>query len=116
MSYGPAVPHASMTGKVWRRVRAAWRENDNVRRGDGRVAILFLLPDLIGFVAFTLSGILGTFGISFLRWNLVQPPNWVGRNNYRDLLGDRILCQVLGDTVDLCVGVVTTCTTGDQLS
>ena len=34
MSYGPAVPRASMSGEVWRRVRAAWRENDNVRRGD----------------------------------------------------------------------------------
>src|SRR5437588_3983903 len=106
MSYGPAVPRASLAGEAWRRVRTAWRENDNVRRGDGRVAILFLLPDLIGFVAFTLSGILGTFGISFLRWNLVQPPNWVGLNNYRDLLGDPLFWQVLGNTAYYAVGVV----------
>ena len=90
MSYGPAVPRASMTGEALRRVRAAWRENDNVRRGDARVALLFLLPDLIGFVMFTLAGILGTFGISFLHWNLVQPPNWVGLENYRDLGGRSI--------------------------
>jgi multiple sugar transport system permease protein len=106
MSYGPAVPRASMTGEVWRRVRAAWRENDTVRRGDARVALLFLLPDLIGFVMFTLAGILGTFGISFLHWNLVQPPSWVGIENYRDLAGDPLFWQVLGNTAYYAVGVV----------
>src|SRR5215831_5039432 len=106
MSYGPAAPGTSMTGAAWRRLRAAWRENDNVRRGDGRVAILFLLPDLIGFVAFTLSGILGTFGISFLHWNLVQPPSWVGPDNYQTLLQDPLFWQVLGNTAYYAVGVV----------
>src|SRR2546421_10471066 len=106
MSYGPMVPRTSMTAEGWRRLRTAWRENENVRRGDGRVALLFLLPDLIGFVAFTLSGILGTFGISFLHWNLVQPPSWVGLDNYRDLLGDSLFWQVLGNTSYYAVGVV----------
>src|SRR5437764_1155917 len=63
MSYGPAVPHASMTGEVWRRVRAAWRENDNVRRGDGRVALLFLLRGLI-------DSFLYMIGIN-------DPPGWL---------------------------------------
>ena len=99
----PSSPPAS---GLWRRVRRAWRENDSVRRGDGRVALLFLLPDLIGFVVFTLSGIMGTFGLSFLHWNLVQPPNWAGLNNYRDLLQDPLFWQVMGNTTYYAVGVV----------
>src|ERR687885_2001632 len=104
MSYGPTVFRTSMAAEGWRRVRAAWRENDNVRRGDGRVALLFLLPDLLGFIMFTLAGILGTFGISFLRWNLVQPPRWVGLDNYRDLLDAPLFWQVLGNTAYYAVG------------
>lgn len=105
MSYGPVAPPASRSG-IWSRLRAAWRENDNVRRGDARVALLFLLPDLIGFVVFTLSGILGTFGISFLHWNLVQPPSWNGLNNYDTILHDALFWQVLGNTTYYAVGVV----------
>lgn len=106
MTYGPVTPPAMAAGGMRRRLRAAWAENGAIRRGDGRVALLFLLPDLIGFVVFTLSGILGTFGISFLRWNLVQPPQWVGLANYGDLLHEPLFWQVLGNTAYYAVGVV----------
>jgi multiple sugar transport system permease protein len=99
------LPQAQAAGSLRGRLRGAWAESD-VRRGDGRVAILFLLPDLIGFVLFTLLGILGTFGIGFLRWNLVQPPQWVGLANYDTLLHDPLFWQVLGNTVYYAGGVV----------
>lgn len=77
-----------------------------VRRGDGRVALLFLLPDLIGFVVFTLVGVLGTLGISFLHWNLVAPARWVGLDNFNEVLHDSLFWQVLWNTVYYTLGVV----------
>lgn len=77
-----------------------------MRRGDGRVALLFLLPDLIGFVVFTLVGVLGTLGISFLHWNLVAPARWVGLDNFNEVLHDSLFWQVLWNTVYYTLGVV----------
>jgi multiple sugar transport system permease protein len=78
----------------------------DIRRGDGRVALLFLLPDLVGFVVFTLVGVLGTLGISFVRWDLVQPATWVGFANYTGILHDDLFWQVLRNTTYYTVGVV----------
>jgi multiple sugar transport system permease protein len=105
VSLQPVVRPGAAGGAV-RRLSAAWREGDSVRRGDGRVAILFLLPDFIGFVIFTLLGILGTAGLSFFNWNLVQPPTWAGLTNYRTLLEDPLFWQVLGNTAYYAAGVV----------
>ncbi|MGH2347331.1 MAG: carbohydrate ABC transporter permease [Chloroflexota bacterium] len=76
------------------------------RRGDGRVAILFLLPDLIPFVAFTVLGVLATFGLSFTKWDLVAAPNWIGFENYRNLFSDDLFLKVVRNTVYYTLGVV----------
>ncbi len=102
----PLIAGSGPAGSLWRRLGKAWAGQDPVRRGDGRVALLFLLPDLIGFVVFTLLGILGTFGISFVHWNLVAPPSFVGLQNYKDLTDDPLFWQVLGNTVYYAAGVV----------
>ena len=52
------------------------------------VAWLFLLPSLIGFIAFyAVPAIRGLF-ISFTDWNLLTDPNPVGLENYRTLISD----------------------------
>lgn len=68
------------------------------RRGDLGVAILFLLPDFIGFLVFTLLGVVGTLAISFTHWNLVSTPSWVGFSNYNDMANDPLFWQVLKNT------------------
>ena len=77
-----------------------------MRRGHGRVALLFLLPDLIGFVIFTLVGVLGTLGISFLHWDLVAPATWRGLANYSAVLRDPLFWKVLRNTIYYTLGVV----------
>ncbi len=97
-----------------RPARSAWRRAvdrlapapGTYRRGDGRVALLFLLPDLIPFVVFTVCGVFATGGLSLAHWDLVSPPTWVGLRNYGDLLGDDTFRQVLGNTAAYVVGVV----------
>lgn len=76
------------------------------RRGDGRVAILFLLPDLIPFVAFTVLGVFATFGLSFTKWDLVATPNFVGLENYRNLFSDDLFRKVVRNTFYYTLGVV----------
>lgn len=70
------------------------------------MAILFLLPDLIPFVAFTVLGVLATLGLSFSRWDLVTAPSWVGLDNYRFLFSDDLFLKVVRNTVYYTLGVV----------
>ena len=76
------------------------------RRGDGRAAVLFLLPDLIPFLLFTVLGVLSTLGLSFVHWDLIAAPSWTGLQNYGNLLDDPTFHQVLLNTLYYAVGVV----------
>ncbi|MGH2409851.1 MAG: carbohydrate ABC transporter permease [Chloroflexota bacterium] len=70
------------------------------------MAILFLLPDLIPFLAFTVLGVFATFGLSFSRWDLVTAPSWVGFGNYSNLFSDDLFRKVVRNTVLYTLGVV----------
>jgi multiple sugar transport system permease protein len=59
------------------------------RRGEGRVALLFLLPAGFGFVLFYAWPALQTFYLSFTDYSLLATPNWVGAQNYADAMSDR---------------------------
>ena len=60
-----------------------------VARRDERAAYLFLSPWLIGLLAFWLVPIVGSLLLSFSEWNIITPPEWVGLDNYRDMIDDR---------------------------
>jgi multiple sugar transport system permease protein len=49
---------------------------------------LFIAPWLIGFLVFTLGPFLQSFYLSFTRYNIVQPPKFIGLANYRMMLFD----------------------------
>jgi len=49
---------------------------------------LFIAPWLIGFLVFTLGPFIQSFYISFTRYNIVQPPKFIGLANYRMMLFD----------------------------
>ena len=53
------------------------------------VAFLFLLPSLIGFIAFFAVPAVRGFWISLTDWDLLTDPEWVGFDNYRKLVSDR---------------------------
>lgn len=59
------------------------------RRGEGRVALLFLLPAGFGFVLFYAWPALQTFYLSFTDYSLLATPNWVGARNYAEAMSDR---------------------------
>lgn len=51
------------------------------------VACLFLLPNIIGFLVFTAWPVVASALLSFTSWDLLSPPQWVGLDNFVELLG-----------------------------
>lgn len=79
------------------------------------IAILFLAPNLIGFVVFTAGPILFSLAMSFTDWALTKhnalsgvPMRWVGFENYRrTLTGDEshLFWDYFGNTAFMMLGI-----------
>lgn len=57
------------------------------RRKEVLTAYLFLLPNFLGFVAFTSGPVIASLYLAFTRWDLFRPPRWAGLQNFVSLLG-----------------------------
>lgn len=66
---------------------------------DGFWAAVFLTPNFMGFLVFTLFAVLASFGLSFTSWDLLGPVRWTGLANYRELLGDETFVKVFWNTL-----------------
>lgn len=77
-----------------------------LRRREVTAAYGFLLPNLLGFAVFTFFPVLAALLISFTDWDLLQPPVWVGLENYRTLFADPLFGQVLKNTALYVLGTV----------
>ncbi len=67
-------------------------------RQESRWAFWLLLPALLGLGLFTAVPMLGSFGLSFMQWDLLGTPRWVGVANYVDLVRDPLFWKVMGQT------------------
>ncbi len=47
---------------------------------------MFLAPWLVGFICFTLGPVLVSLYLSFTKFDLLQPPVWIGADNYARML------------------------------
>jgi multiple sugar transport system permease protein len=50
-------------------------------------ALMFLLPNMLGFMVFTLLPVLAAFILSLFQWDLFHRPRFVGLQNFTTLLG-----------------------------
>ncbi len=57
-----------------------------LRRREARAGLLFVLPWLLSLLIFTTYPVLAEFYLSLTDYNVVQPPTWVGLQNYRTML------------------------------
>jgi multiple sugar transport system permease protein len=62
------------------------------------VAYLLLSPALVLYIAFIGIPLAGIVLISFVQWNLISPPHFVGLGNYRAVAHDAQLGQTLWNT------------------
>ncbi|GAB2871879.1 sugar ABC transporter permease [Streptomyces deserti] len=72
-------------------------------REDGRLAALFVAPAMLGFLVFLLWPTLRGIYLSFTRYNLLTPAEWVGLDNYVRMVNDPIFWNSLWVTVEYVV-------------
>jgi len=61
--------------------------------------LAFISPWIIGFLAFFVYPLLLSLYYSFTEYNLLQPPKWVGLQNYSNLAEDTHYQNAVGNTV-----------------
>jgi len=72
-------------------------------RGGGLTTVLFLLPMLFVFAAFSWYPIVRTVLMSLQHTNLVQAPTWVGLQNFREVLQDPLLPIAVKNTLEFAL-------------
>lgn len=69
-----------------------------MKHSESRAAFLFLLPNILGFLLFSMIPTVASFGISFLDWGLLNTPSFIGLANYGELLTDDVFWLALKNT------------------
>ncbi len=77
-----------------------------VQRSELKWAYLFIAPQMIGLAVFTLGPILYAGYLSFTKWSLIRPPQWVGLQNYIDQLQDPTFGNLLRNTLFITGGYI----------
>jgi multiple sugar transport system permease protein len=101
-----AVPPQSKPIIVKRPATATRRRRGGWRPSSQPEAYLFLLPSLLGLLAFTAVPVLAALWLSFQDWNLIRSPVFVGVANYAELARDPVFRQAFGNTLYFLVTVV----------
>lgn len=68
---------------------------------------LFLLPALLGTLIFIIIPVLCSFGLSFVKWDLLNPITFVGLENYKNLFNDKVFYQTLVNTIVFAISTST---------
>lgn len=83
-----------LCGEVFALARAS-----AMRRREALTGYLFILPWLMGFLVFSLGPLAASLYLSFTNYNLLQPPQWVGVQNYIQMVHDPDFWQSLHVTL-----------------
>lgn len=78
--------------------RSASRAGRRRPQGDLRIALLFILPAMIGFVFFYLVPTVRGIYLSFTEYNILGDPEWVGFENYVAIAKDALFWNSLAVT------------------
>jgi multiple sugar transport system permease protein len=75
------------------------RRARGTKRGHLPLALLLIAPAVIGFAVFFAYPTIQGIYYSFTDFHVLTPPNWVGLDNFRELLGDDVFWHSLLVTV-----------------
>jgi len=73
--------------------------NHSPKWSEALTGYLFILPTFIGFTLFILYPIVESVRISFMDYSILRGSEYIGLENYIDILGDRRVRTVYGNTV-----------------
>ncbi len=60
---------------------------------------IFILPALAGTLIFIVIPVICSFGLSFTKWDLLNPVQFVGFDNYSQIFTDNLFYKILWNTV-----------------
>ena len=60
---------------------------------------IFILPALIGTLIFIVIPVICSFGLSFAKWDLLNPIQFAGLNNYKEIFFDALFYKILWNTI-----------------
>ena len=61
--------------------------------------VLFILPSLLGTIVFIIIPIVCSFGLSFAKWDLLNPIQFVGLENYKVVLTEPVFVKIIINTI-----------------
>src|SRR5262249_20474232 len=61
---------------------------DGIRRQKAIMGILFILPAVVGLIVFVFGPMIGSFALSFFKWNVFKPPTFIGLANFTRMFAD----------------------------
>jgi ABC-type sugar transport system permease subunit len=82
------------------------RGNRKQARRNTLIGWTFILPNFLGFLAFTLIPVLAAFALSFMEWTSFSAPRWVGLANFQHMVQSDTFWVALRNTVAYALGHV----------
>ncbi|GAB4098228.1 sugar ABC transporter permease [Sinomonas halotolerans] len=100
-----APPARRDSGRMPRRAgtAASTPRGSGLFGGDFKVALLFIAPAMIGFIAFFLVPTIRGVYLSFTEYSILGDPEWIGGKNYAALAKDPLFWNALGVTAQYVV-------------
>jgi multiple sugar transport system permease protein len=99
-SRSPVLPKKSSPWADFKRAFTGLRREETIS------GYLFILPNLLGFLTFTVFPIFFTFYLSLSQWDLSKKPQFVGLSNFTSLGSDELFWKTLGNSFYYTFGAV----------
>lgn len=64
---------------------------------------IFILPALIGTLIFIVIPVICSFGLSFCKWDLINPVQFAGLDNYKEIFSESLFFKILLNTIVFAV-------------
>lgn len=72
---------------------------DKISNSQETAAWVFIFPAVIGILVFIIIPIIFSFGLSFAKWDLLNPVQFVGFDNYKEIFTEPLFGKILLNTV-----------------
>lgn len=72
---------------------------DKISNSERIAAWIFIFPAVLGIIIFIIIPIFFSFGLSFAKWDLLNPIEFVGFDNYKEILTEPLFGKILLNTV-----------------
>ena len=76
---------------------------ENISNNQKIAGWLFILPALVGTILFIIIPVFCSFGLSFVKWDLLNPMEFVGFDNYKEIFSDPLFFKILINTIVFAV-------------